>query len=108
MIKVNLLDFLKRKKQKLLEVKGQESTKSKENEVNIGIIILNHNEEFANEEELIMQNAKALLENGFADSLQDGIISSATMFRGLKYKGIEEENGIIKIILEDTAVKKTL
>ena len=86
-IVVNLLNYLKKKKNELLNAKQSNDTNIKTyNADSIEIIIENYNNLFENEHEIIKKGALTLLENGTVDNFEEGIITFATMIRGLKYK----------------------
>lgn len=105
-MKLKILELLKTKK-KILEDTKQEKIIPDTNDIEI--IIENNSNIFENETEIIMQNAQILLENKSVDTLEDGIIVFAVMFRGLKKGKIEkDENGKTIITLIDTTSKNTL
>jgi len=105
---MNLLNFLKSKRKKLLEVNDKVKGNN-ELTNNIEIIIEDNNNLFENEIEIIKQGAISLLENGNVDTIEEGIKIFATMFRGLTYKNTEkDENGNIKIILKDIKLEDSI
>ena len=58
---------------------------------------------FENEEEIIIQGARELLQQGRAVNMQEAVITFAVMFRGLKYKGTQiTDNGKQIIVLGET------
>lgn len=68
---------------------------------------INNNNLFENEIEIIKKGALELVKNKNAETIEEGIIVFATMFRGLSYDKTEkDENGNIKIILKDIEIKK--
>lgn len=106
---MNLLNYLKNKKSQLLKAKDEPLTAQNDGINNIEIVIENHNDVFGDEQEKIKEGARILLENGGAENIEDGIITFATMFRGLKYKGIEkDENGNVKITLKDINLESSM
>lgn len=110
---MNLSSCLKELKHQLLIKKKIYNDEINNNNINqednIEIIIENDNNLFENEIEIIKNGALGLLENGYVDNLEEGIIVFATMIRGLKYKEKQkEENGKIKIILSDLKTENVL
>ncbi len=75
-------------------------------EKNINIIIEDNNNLFKDEDKIIMNAAKELFDLKQVESVEEGIIVAATMFRGLKYKKIEELDNNINIIFLDQASKQ--
>lgn len=104
---MTLLEKLKIFKEQL---KSSKEIDKKINEININnieIIIEKNNNLFENEIEIIRTGALELVQNKNAESIEEGIIVFATMFRGLSYDKTEkDENGNIKIILKDIEIKK--
>lgn len=88
--------FKKGKKHKIKEVKPVVK------EEHIEIIIENDSGFFENEIEQLMLGGNNLVEIGASENLVDGIITMATMFRGLKYvETKKDENGNVIVILRD-------
>ena len=59
---------------------------------------------FKDEKQKIVTGAKQLLEIGQCENMEDAIITYATMFRGLRFKEIKEnEDGERIIVLKETA-----
>lgn len=112
-ININLLDYLKeikvqlqRSKQNISENPKQDSFSKNTDEDNFEIIIENNHNLYDNEQEIIKKGAHDFLENGNINSFEEGIITFAIMIRGLRYKKTEkDENGHIKIILEDVKLE---
>lgn len=105
---MNLLSYLRKKKSNLLETQHS-VTKNIRVDSNIDIVIENHNNLFKDEEEIIKQGAKTLLENGNVETFEEGVIVFSTMIRGLNYKKTEkDENGHIKIILKDVNMEDSI
>lgn len=106
---MKLIDLLKNKRNKVLQLEEQakdnEKTNignNKTNTDNIKIIIENSCGAFDNEEEIIKEGAIKFLELGRANDMEDAIITAATMIRGLKYARTEkDENGNIVIVFKD-------
>lgn len=109
MFSLNLIDFFKEKRKKLLDTSNKVNPNIEQpKEPNIEIVIENATNIFENEQEIIRQGGKEFLENGIVDSLEDGIITCATMIRGLKYRRTEkDDDGNIKIILRDISLDNT-
>lgn len=99
---MTLFNFNKKKEPPLQkDVPLQESSSPK-----IDIIIESSNNLYENEQEMILAGARVLLENRRVDNFEDGIITFATMFRGLRYKGIEkDDDGSVKILLSDMSLE---
>ena len=99
---MGLIDKLKNRKKKLLEL---EQPKQEVQPVyDVDVIIENHHniDTFKNEIEDIKSAALQLLELKKVDSFEEGIAFVAVNFRGLKYKRtIKDENGKITVILKD-------
>ena len=75
-------------------------------EKNINIIIEDNNNLLKDEDKIIMNAAKELFDLKQVESVEEGIIVAATMFRGLKYKKTEELDNNINIIFLDQASKQ--
>ena len=107
---MNVINYLKKIKFKLLNGKNQESVSVINYNVDdIEIIIENYNDLFENEYEIIKNGAITLLENKYVDNIEEGIIVFATKIRGLKYNKTEKENnGKVKIILRDIKLEKSM
>jgi len=107
---MNIINYLKKIKVKLLNEKVQNDNIFKDYNVdNIEIIIENYNNMFGNEHEIIKNGAITLLESAYVDNIEEGIIVFATMIRGLKYNRTEKDNtGRVKIILQDIKLEKTM
>ena len=104
---MTLLEKLKIFKEQLKSSKEIDKKVHEININNIEIIIENNNNLFKNEIEIIKTGALELVQNKNAESIEEGIIVFATMFRGLSYDKTEkDENGNIKIILKDIEIKK--
>ncbi len=103
---MNLIDFLKGKKKQLLDANKNATTIVEEpKEPTIEIVIENATNMFENEPEIIMNGGKEFLENKLVDSLEEGIITCATLIRGLRYRRTEKDDeGNIKIILQDISL----
>ena len=105
LISMSIFNFKLRKHKEPLQI-IQEVKKP-----NIEIRIESENDTpvFENEDIAIKEGAQILLDNKNVDSLEEGIITFATMFRGLKYKETEtSEDGKTTIVLRETAYQKTL
>ena len=104
---MTLLEKLKIFKEQLKSSKEIDKKVHEININNIEIIIENNNNLFKNEIEIIKTGALELVQNKYAESIEEGIIVFATMFRGLSYDKTEKDgNGNIKIILKDIEIKK--
>lgn len=104
---LNLINFLKQKRDKLKNLQRYETKKcDTEKNDNTQIRIENHNELFENEEETIIKGAQVFLEQGHVETLEDGIITFATLIRGLKYKTTtKDEDGNQIIIFDDVKLE---
>lgn len=107
---MNLKEILMRRKKQLLEMRQLAVENSKKSDIdNIEIIIKCSNGMYENESCVIKESASALLETGKFSNIEEAIIFFATEIRGLKFKGTEiDENGKIKIILEDISLKSSV
>jgi len=92
---MSLLSYLKKEKHQISKKNNpntKETNKSNNsNQDKIEIVIENNNNLFENETEMIKNGTSILLENKKVDSLEEGIIVFATMFRGLKYKKLKKK-----------------
>lgn len=101
---MNLINLLKKKKDELLE--ANQKLEEVPQEPSIEIVIENHHSEFSNEEEIIKKGARDLLATKAVESLEEGIIVFASIFRGLRYKEtIKDDDGNIKIYLKDLTIE---
>ncbi len=105
-MKIKLLEYLKRQ----IKVREQkQETQQTYNMENIEVIIENDTGLFESEVEIIKQNAIILYENKLLETIEDGIIITAVIFRGLKRKKVEKDkNGKITITLLDASNQKVL
>lgn len=102
---MKLVDYLKNKKERLLELKKQE--KDNNGMDDIKILIEYEVEAFENEDKFIKDNAKIFVENGITDNYEDAIISAATMIHGLKYLGkAKDENNNTVLFFKDVLMKE--
>lgn len=103
---MNLIDLLKGKKRELLDAnKNVTPTVEEVKEPKIEVVIEDATNIFKNEEEILLKSGKEFLENGLVDSLEDGIITCATMLRGLRYRRTEkDDDGNTKIIFKDISL----
>ena len=105
---MKLVDLLKNKRNKILQLEEQNKDGKKIDTDNIKIIIKNSSGFFDNEEEMIKEGALNFLETGKVDDMEDAIITSATILRGLKYDKTEkDENGNIIIIFKDIVLAES-
>lgn len=80
----------------------EESNSQNSQEEKIEIVIIGKNPLFEGEEEVIRKGAEHLLEIGRASDIYEAIGVYGTMFRGLKYKGMEKtEDGKTIITFRD-------
>lgn len=112
---MNFITYLKSKKEKLKSLQKYEVKEPIEEPIteqpnNIKIVIENHHKEiFENEEEIILKGAQMFLEDKRVASLEEGIITFATIIRGLKYKTTTtDENGFPQIIFEDFKLEEDI
>lgn len=100
---MNLLGYLKETRKQLTPIV------EKPKEPTIEIVIENDTDFYENEKEVILNGGKGFFEHGNAASLEEGIITFATMIRGLKYQRTEKDDqGNIKVILKNMAIDYSL
>lgn len=99
-------ELFKRLKGNTEQSKSEENTVEKKNNKNIRIQIDGDTSLFKDEKQQIIEGAKQLLELGRCDDMEDAIITAATMFRGLKFQEVKNnEEGETIIVLKDTAIR---
>lgn len=106
---MKLIDYLKAIKNLLLNIQDKpELEETVKEEAIPEIIIKNSCNLFSKEEEIILKGGQMFLRDKRVDNLEEGIITFATLIRGLKYRRTDiDELGNKKIILEDIILEDT-
>lgn len=109
---MKLIDLLKSKRNKVVQLEDQVKDNKSTNTGNIKIVIENSCGAFDNEEKMIREGALKFLEMGKADDMEDAIITAATIIRGLAYEKTEKDDDGNMVItfrdrtINDTAIRK--